>query len=104
LRFAFRPDQEHPEITHQNMELVDGSGQSIREDKCGFINHNTPPNPHPSGPLAQVFIRHLQGRKGKPPHRGAGAYGQMRLAARKMGRAFIKGFSEARGLYLKLFG
>ena len=49
-------------------------------------------------------IRHLQGRKGRPHAVAMGHIEKMRETARKLRQSFLKGFGEAKALYLSSSG
>ena len=86
------------------LELVDWSGRAIREGKRGFIAEHTPPILNRLGLEPEAFIRHLQGRKGRPHAVAMGHIEKMRETARKLRQSFLKGFGEAKALYLSSSG
>ncbi len=81
------------------LELVDWAGRAVREDKRGAIPSDIPPILHRLGLAPDRYLEHLSGHGQLEDPVVLGPADQIKRMARKVGRCFFKGQSEARRLY-----
>jgi REP element-mobilizing transposase RayT len=82
------------------LQLIDWSGRVVKEGKRGAINEETPPILQRIGLEPSRFVEHLQGHAATEQQTVMGHFQKIRLAARTLGRQFLKGGGEARRLYV----
>ncbi len=81
------------------LELVDWASRAVREDKQGAIPSDIPPILHRLGLSPDRYLEHLSGEGQLQDPVVLGAAERIKRVARKVGRCFFKGQSEARRLY-----
>jgi REP element-mobilizing transposase RayT len=82
------------------LELIDWAGRAVRENKRGAIAESAPPILQRIGLEPERYLQHLSGQAATEQPVMLGPIHRLREAAELLERAFIKGFSEARRLYL----
>ena len=88
--------------THEYLELVDWAGRAVRDDKRGAIPQSLAPILTRLGLEPTRFLEHLKGQAHTETPVMLGQIDRMKVAAKQLHRKFIRGFSEAKRLYLPL--
>lgn len=98
-------DDAHPNAfsftTEDYLELVDWAGRAIRENKRGSIPSTLPPILQRLQLNPEHYLRHVR-KGGRGYHVAAiGKVERLRDVAEQLGRKFLKGLGQSRGLYLR---
>jgi len=82
------------------LELVDWSGRAIRDEKRGAISSSLPPILKRLKLDPEHYLQHVR-KGGRGYHIAAlGRVDRLREAAERLGRRFLKGYSQSKRLYL----